>query len=48
MCPLENSNSTYEFMDKFIIFPDYNKKFKSKSLGKVDRILNIVQIAKNL
>ena len=38
MCPLENSNSTYEFRDKFIIYPDYNKKFKSKSLGKkVDR-----------
>ena len=34
MCPVENSGTTYEYKDKFIIFPDYNKKFKSKSLGK--------------
>ena len=34
MCPVENSNSTYEFRDKFVIFPDYDKKFKSKLLGK--------------
>lgn len=34
MCPLENSNTTYEFNDKFIIYPDFEKKFKSKLLGK--------------
>ena len=38
MCPVENSLTTYEFKDKFIIFPDYNKKFKSKLSGrKVDK-----------
>jgi len=34
MCPVENSKQTYEFKDKFIIFPDYNKKFAIKSKGK--------------
>jgi UDP-N-acetylglucosamine 4,6-dehydratase/5-epimerase len=34
MCPVENSLTTYEFKNKFIIFPDYNKKFKSKLSGK--------------
>tara|TARA_A100001388_G_C28692419_1_gene461995 strand:+ start:35 stop:1021 length:987 start_codon:yes stop_codon:yes gene_type:complete len=34
MCPVENSKQTYELKDKFIIFPDYNKKFNIKSKGK--------------
>jgi len=34
MCPVENSQQTFEYKDKFIIFPDYNKKFKIKSKGK--------------
>ncbi len=34
MCPVENSQQTFEYRDKFIIFPDYNKKFNVKSKGK--------------
>ena len=34
MCPVENSNQTFEYKDKFIIFPDYEKKFRLKSRGK--------------
>ena len=34
MCPVENSNQTFEYKDKFIIFPDFEKKFRLKSKGK--------------
>lgn len=34
MCPVENSNQTFEYKEKFIIFPDYEKKFNLKNKGK--------------
>ena len=34
MCPVENSNQTFEYKEKFIIFPDYEKKFRLKNKGK--------------